>query len=27
LKARAYTASFASTRKDLLFDGNSNPGP
>ena len=24
---RAYTASFATNRKDLLFSGNANPGP
>jgi hypothetical protein len=24
---RAYTASFATNRKDMLFSGNSNPGP
>jgi len=24
---RANTAAFSSTRKDLLFSGNNNPGP
>ena len=24
---RAYTASFVTSRKDMLFSGNSNPGP